>query len=204
MNRFYLIAEFILLAGGVVFGVLWARNPQGNYEPFTLLAGLAIAFLEFFRRRLPEARRTKLKTVEKPVVLKVKEETITFTELLRSLQHDIVKVHAYTHVLGIASEYEWIRRRYPGSKTLVQSLTTLDVIEGKGEYKGEQIHFDVIKIGLPDGREKEIYFDISSFFSGGVSSILDPRASIAREIAELYQSQKPKGARDKGVKRHGA
>jgi len=140
-----------------------------------------------------EAQPSKPNPVDEPVVLVAEEETVTFAELLRSLQHDVVKVHAHTHMLGVAAEYEWIRRKYPGSKTLRQALTTLDLITGKSKYKDDQIHFDVITIRLPDGREKEIYFDVSSFFGGGVSSILDPHASISRKIAKLYESQPESG-----------
>ena len=121
------------------------------------------------------------------IVLKSEEETITFTELLRSLQHDVVKIHAHTHMLGVAAEYEWIRHRYPGSETVKQALTTLDLISGKKRYKASQIYFDIINIELPNGRQKEVFFDISNFFDGAESAHLDPHAFIGKKIAHLYE-----------------
>lgn len=122
-----------------------------------------------------------------PIIIDTGEEKVTFTELLRSIQHDVVKVHAHSHVLGVAAEHEWILRRYPKSKKRRQRLTTLNLISGQKQYRGDQIHFDVISIELTGGREKEIYFDISSFFGGGISSALDPDAMIAKKISELYR-----------------
>lgn len=124
---------------------------------------------------------------DEPIILEVQGEKVTFTEKFRSFQHDVVKVHAHTHVLGVAAEYKWIRRRYPNSKTIKQTLTTLDLLTGKKRYKSKQLRFDVIEIKLPNGLEKEIYFDISSFFGEGPSSLLDPSAFIARKIEELYK-----------------
>jgi hypothetical protein len=121
------------------------------------------------------------------IILKNEEETITFTELLRSLRHDVVKIHAHTHILGVAAEYEWIRRRYPGSETVQQALTTLDLIAGKKKYKTSQIHFDIITIELPNGRKKEIFFDISNFYDDAESEHLDPHAFIGKKIARLYE-----------------
>jgi hypothetical protein len=121
------------------------------------------------------------------IVLKLDEETVTFTELLRSIQYDVIKVHAHTHVLGVAAEYEWIRQRYPKSETVQQALTTLDLITGKKKYKTDQIHFDVIIVKLSDGRKKEIYFDISDFFDGSGSSQFAPKTFIAKKIAHLYE-----------------
>jgi hypothetical protein len=136
--------------------------------------------------KLPFSKKSRSK---EDIILEAGEETVTFTELLRSIQHDVVKVHAHTHALGVAAEYEWIRRRYPGSEILEQALTTLDLIAGKKRYKSNQVHFDIIKIRLPNDRQKEIYFDISSFFFGGVSSNLEPDTFIARKIAHLYESK---------------
>jgi hypothetical protein len=61
------------------------------------------------------------------------------------------------------------------------------LLTGKKRYKSKQLRFDVIEIKLPNGLEKEIYFDISSFFGEGPSSLLDPSAFIARKIEELYK-----------------
>ena len=52
------------------------------------------------------------------VRLKVFDEEIAFTELLRSEPNDVVKVHTSAHLLGIAAENQWISNRYPQSKRL--------------------------------------------------------------------------------------
>lgn len=122
-----------------------------------------------------------------PIELNVCDEKVTFTELLRSMHHDVVKVHAVTHMLGVAAEHVWINHRYPKSEFLKQSLTTLDLITGKKKYQTDQVHFDIIRIRLENGREKEVYFDISSFFEGGASSHLNPDEFIARKIADIYK-----------------
>jgi hypothetical protein len=51
--RFNLVIalEILGLLGGVVLGVLWAKNPSGNYEPYLALLGSALALLEVSRRK---------------------------------------------------------------------------------------------------------------------------------------------------------
>jgi hypothetical protein len=119
-------------------------------------------------------------------VIQVAEEKITFTELVRSIPFDIVKVNAYTHHLGVMAEHEWIRQRYPGSKFLKQELTTLDRLQKRNDDTNTSIHFDVMTIALSEKREKKIYFDISSFFSGRGES-LDPSSAIAEKLNSLYK-----------------
>jgi hypothetical protein len=126
---------------------------------------------------------------EKQLVMEVKGEKVLFTELLRSINYDVIKVHAYTHILGVAAEYFWISNRYPNSKTTSQSLSTLDMITKNLKYKPSQIHFDIIHIKEIDGHEKSIYFDISDFFSGQMSSTLNPEESIGIKIKEIYKNR---------------
>jgi hypothetical protein len=54
---------------------------------------------------------------------------------------------------GVAAEYTWVRKRYPGCQNKSQALTS---INGKS--------YDVLKIVTVDGVEKDVYFDISKFF----------------------------------------
>lgn len=120
------------------------------------------------------------------IIYKVKGEVVTYAEVLRSLHQDVVKVNAHTHELGIAAEYHWIEKRYPGSKTIMQSITSLDLMKDKSKYKGS-ILLDKIQIRLKDGQQKDIYFDISSFFDGDSSSSIDPDGFVARKISALYK-----------------
>jgi hypothetical protein len=54
---------------------------------------------------------------------------------------------------GVAAEYKWVRKRYPGCQNKSQALTS---INGKS--------YDVLTIVTVDGVEKDVYFDISKFF----------------------------------------
>jgi hypothetical protein len=54
---------------------------------------------------------------------------------------------------GVAAEYAWLREHYPGAKMNQQSLTTHD---GKP--------YDILNIKTEQGKELDIYFDISNFF----------------------------------------
>lgn len=135
-----------------------------------------------------------------PIELEVSGEKVTFTELLRSVHHDVVKIHAYTHALGVAAEHVWIRCRYPEYEFLEQSLTTIDLISGEKKYRNDQIHFDIIKIRLKSGTEKEIYFDISSFFGGEALSHMNPDEFIARKISKLYKKHRSNQANSADAK----
>jgi hypothetical protein len=54
---------------------------------------------------------------------------------------------------GIAAEYDWLKKNYPGYQSLGQGLS----------FKDKKA-FDVIKIKTTDGMVKSVYFDISKFF----------------------------------------
>jgi hypothetical protein len=54
---------------------------------------------------------------------------------------------------GVNAEYNWIAGKYPGYKTRGQSLNN---------YKNKP--YDIIHITTPDGKEMDIYFDISNFY----------------------------------------
>lgn len=54
---------------------------------------------------------------------------------------------------SISSEYDWLRKNYPGCQVLRQSL----VYDKRKPY-------DVLSVKLADGTKKDFYFDISSFF----------------------------------------
>jgi hypothetical protein len=120
------------------------------------------------------------------MVLQAKEETVTITDLLRSVGHDVVKIDAHTHQLGVAAEYEWKKVKYPESKMIMQRLEEMDVGKNNNGVNAKTIYFDVLEIQLSDGRKKEIYFDISSFFNGGGSSMIDPDSFIAGKIEDIY------------------
>lgn len=57
---------------------------------------------------------------------------------------------------SIASEYEWIRANYPGSKVVSQALVS-----------HEKSNYDVLTTKLADGTTRKFYFNIDSFFGKG-------------------------------------
>ena len=124
---------------------------------------------------------------KKPFEFKMGEEVVRYEEKLTSLPFDVVKIHAHSHFVGVAAEYAWLEHKYPESERIMQSITTLDLLKKSGKYKAGQVHFDIIKFRLPDGREKELYFDISSFFDGATSSLLSPDEFVSKKLSELYQ-----------------
>ncbi|MEJ2313772.1 MAG: hypothetical protein P8Y85_03140 [Nitrospirota bacterium] len=132
-------------------------------------------------------KRTNKSENNAPPIVDVNGERITFTEMIRSSQFDVIKVHAHTHSFGINAEYIWINHRYPKYEFLKQTLTTLELMSGKSKYETNQIHFDVITIQLPNGKKKEIYFDISSFFSGATPWRLPHQSFVAKKIKEIYK-----------------
>ncbi len=56
-------------------------------------------------------------------------------------------------VNSIKEEYDWMRENYPGSKVNIQSL----------QFKNKK-PYDVLNFTLPDGKVRDFYFDISSFY----------------------------------------
>ena len=56
-------------------------------------------------------------------------------------------------VKSIREEYEWVRARYPESKIKMQRL----VFEKRTPY-------DVLTFAMPDGKDRDFYFDISKFY----------------------------------------
>lgn len=51
ISRIVGIVEKFLLAATVWFAVLWIRNPQGNYEPWTVIFGALLAIIKLARRK---------------------------------------------------------------------------------------------------------------------------------------------------------
>jgi hypothetical protein len=58
------------------------------------------------------------------------------------------------HASGVASEYAWLRKHYPGGKRTTQSVT--QPIDGR--------RYDVLTVETAEGRTLEIWFDITAFF----------------------------------------
>jgi len=138
--------------------------------------GYAIV-LSAFKKLLNRLRRR---------TFKIGTEKVWLTTMLREDTYDVVKVEADVHIAGVAGEHAWVKRKYRGSEITGQSLTTLDLMQGRG-YEASQIHFDVLKLKLRNGKRKDVYFDISSFFHADPLAPLDPKSSVGLKIARLYK-----------------
>jgi hypothetical protein len=129
----------------------------------------------------PVASHEQKKSDDKSVLeIDFSGERVVMRELLHSLGHDVVKIDAHTHQIGVAAEYTWVEKKYPGARMVRQLLKQVDVGASK------DIYFDVIVIELPSGGTKEIYFDLSSFYGEGYSTLIDRDSFIAKKIKQLY------------------
>ena len=54
---------------------------------------------------------------------------------------------------GVAAEYEWLKKHYPGYSLVRQT-----------PFKQNGKSYDKVEIKLADGSTKTVYFDISNFF----------------------------------------
>jgi len=50
MKKIFIAIEILTILIAVIFGILWIRNPQGNYEPIIAMCGTIGLVLEFVRR----------------------------------------------------------------------------------------------------------------------------------------------------------
>lgn len=120
------------------------------------------------------------KSKNKDFVLKYSDETITFEELLLSRDFDIIRINATTHRLGVSSEYEWLSHKYPGHIKHMQRLTQIQT------NTGEKV-FDIIQISI-GAKNKDIYFDISSFYNGAYVPFTEkPNDYAIMKVKELYK-----------------
>lgn len=62
-------------------------------------------------------------------------------------------IHEKTETNGVAAEYAWLRKHYPGYRFKEQAM----VYDHRKPY-------DILTIVTNSGAQKEIYFDISAFF----------------------------------------
>lgn len=185
------------VAGIFATGALWyfisVKNPMmaiASAVAASLFCVLAI-FLHRIRDTIVEetaAEEAKVKRMHEPLILNVGEERITFDELHRSTDYDVVKVNTEIHMIGVMSEHAWLRYRYPDAEVQMQALSSLDRLKQDEIDTPEsgKVHFDVMDICFPDGRRKKVYFDISAFYGGMLSTNLDPASRIAKKLNELY------------------
>lgn len=187
------------IAGIFATGALWYFISVKNTSLAIGAAAAAVlfCFLAVYLHRLRDhfaQKSAELKNrkdrLHSPILLTVGEERITFDELHRSTEYDVVKVNTDKHFVGVMAEHKWLRHRYPEAQKERQALSSLDRLQQNATDlpESQRIHFDIIDIVFPDGRKKKVYFDISEFFGGITSSKLDPRSTVAMKLRELYGS----------------
>ncbi len=64
-----------------------------------------------------------------------------------------VFIEETTGYRGVAAEYDWLKKNFPGYKVLKQSLSF---------YENQP--YDIFTIRTRDREERDVYFNISSFF----------------------------------------
>jgi hypothetical protein len=149
---------------------------------FWLIVGSVTAYALYRWRAnaTPKAQWTEYPTI---LELSFEGERVIMKELMHGATHDVIKIDAHIHHLGVAAEYEWMRRRHRGSIKVEQSLRAINVAKS-----GERVvFFDVLVIRQRNGTTKELYFDISSFFGDGYSSpqvVAD--SPMVEQIRDLY------------------
>lgn len=191
------------IAGIFATGAVWYFISTGKSLP-AVLSGLAAFGFTLFAIYLHRARDQASESKSRELIengrlhgeirLAVGEELITFNELERTTDFDIVKVNTSHHFIGIASEHRWIEHRYPEARKLRQAITTLDRLQKEDSDLPEssKIYFDVLDIEFPDGRQKKVYFDISQFFNAGTyAKPIDPASKVASRLKDLYKQGGP-------------
>jgi hypothetical protein len=110
-------------------------------------------------------------------------ETIIFQIKTSSKLFDIVKVNAITHNISVNAEYRWIKKYYPKYKVILQGLEKIPI-------DNDQFYYDVVTISNNEGKEKIIYFDITSFFNENGSTSYDRNKFIQSKIIELHKIER--------------
>jgi hypothetical protein len=117
---------------------------------------------------------------KKEFVSEYADEKITFDVKLRSQDFDVVKIHATTHTLGVRAEREWLNNFYPGYENNMQLLDQITTDDGK------TLTFDILPIHKGD-KKKDIYFDITDFYSGAHVELTGSTHNYAKQkIRDIY------------------
>ena len=120
---------------------------------------------------------------KKDFVSEYADEKITFEVKLRSQDFDVVKIHATTHSLGVHAEREWLNKFYPGYENNIQLLDHITTDDGK------TLTFDILPIHKGD-KNKDIYFDITDFYSGAHVEFTGSTHKYAEQkIRDLYSNK---------------
>ena len=117
---------------------------------------------------------------KKEFVSEYADEKITFDVKLRSQDFDVVKIYATTHTLGVRAEREWLNNYYPGYENNMQLLDHITTDDGK------TLTFDILPIHKGD-KKKDIYFDITDFYSGAHVELTGSTHNYAKQkIRDIY------------------
>lgn len=120
---------------------------------------------------------------KKEFVCEYADEKITFDVKLRSQDFDIVKIHATTHSLGVHAEREWLKKYYPGYENNMQFLDHVTTDDGR------IIDFDILPI-YKGNKKKDIYFDITDFYSGAHVEFTGSTYKYAKQkIRDIYSNK---------------
>lgn len=117
---------------------------------------------------------------KKEFVSEYADEKITFEVKLRSQDFDVVKINATTHTLGVRAEREWLNKYYPGYENNMQLLDHIALDDGR------KLTFDILPIHKGN-KKKDIYFDITDFYSGAHVELTGSTHKYAQQkIRDIY------------------
>ena len=114
--------------------------------------------------------------------IKYKNETILMKRTYTNSLFDVVKIETNSHSLGIDAEHKWLKKYYPGFENHMQSLCFIQTDQG------EKV-FDILPITL-NNINKDIYFDITSFFYEPIGKVGYNNKYVERKRQTLYKSEK--------------
>ena len=101
---------------------------------------------------------------------------VDFCEYQNTPGGDFIKICCAVHERGVRAEYAWFGNKYSGAVLARQRFTTLVV-------NSSPARCDILTIELPDGTERNLYFDISAMMD-------DLRKISSYELSQSCESEK--------------
>jgi hypothetical protein len=112
---------------------------------------------------------------------------------MESIEHDVVRVLCHTHPVGVGAEHAWLARQYPKWNFVQQGLSSLEYLTNEtGKPKSffdSSAFFDLIVIRNEQGRTKQVFFDITSFFTKLGTSTTNPTGFMAEKLRGMYETK---------------
>jgi hypothetical protein len=113
MKKLIVTIEIFAFVAAAILAIFWASNPNGNYEPFTLLCGLVGTGIEIFRRSMKPQSLADLHPTPDSTVFEIHEwlhSNLNSLNLSETLPHALDLAHLISD-----SEFEhWVKMELYG------------------------------------------------------------------------------------------